>query len=578
MIKKLRGCIREYKKDSLLTPFFVTLEVIMEVIIPLVMAKLIDFGIEVGDMNAIVKFGLILVVCAVLSLVFGIMAARYAASASAGFAKNLRKDMFDNVQRFSFSNIDKFSTASIITRLTTDVTNVQNAYMMIVRIAIRCPLMLVFAIAMSFTLSVKITLVFVAMMPVLALALYIIIKNAHPIFERIFKTYDKLNNVVRENIRGIRVVKAYVREDHEIEKFGKISQVIFKDFSTAEKIIAFNGPVMQFAIYTCLIAISWLGAKFIVAGSFSTGALVSIVTYAMQILMSLMMLSMVFVMITIARASAERVYEILIEEPDITNCENPVTEVADGSIVFKDVDFSYAGDESKLCLSGINLEIKSGEVVGIIGGTGSSKSTLVQLIPRLYDVTSGEIRVGGVNVKNYDMEILRDNVAVVLQKNVLFSGSISENMRWGDENASDAEIKRACEIAQANEFISTFPKGYDTYIDQGGTNVSGGQRQRLCIARALLKKPKIMILDDSTSAVDTATDAKIRHMFREEIPDTTKLIIAQRISSVEHADKIIVLDGGKINGIGTHEELLKNNDIYKEAYTSQQKGGAGLEG
>ncbi len=576
MIKRLSKCVREYRKDAFLTPTFVALEVIMEVIIPLLMAKLIDLGIDAGNMNAIVKYGGILIVAALLSLLFGALAARYAAAASAGFARNLRKDMFYNVQKFSFSNIDKFSTASIITRLTTDVTNVQNAFMMIIRVAIRCPLMLVFSLVMAFSISVPISLVFLAVLPFLAAALFIIIRNAHPIFERIFKTYDRLNNIVRENVRGIRMVKAYVREEHEINKFQKVSQIIFRDFSKAEKIIAYNGPVMQLAIYTCMIGASWLGAKLIVGGSLTTGGLVSIITYAMQILISLMMLSIVFVMITIARASAERIYEILEEKSDLTNGENPVYEVADGSIVFKNVGFSYSADPEKLCLSGIDLEIRSGETVGIIGGTGSSKSSFVQLIPRLYDVTSGEILVGGINVKNYDLQTLRNSVAMVLQKNVLFSGTIEENMRWGDNEASKDEIREACEIAQANEFISTFPDAYDTYIDQGGTNVSGGQRQRLCIARALLKKPKIMIMDDSTSAVDTATDSKIRQGFRDCIPDTTKIIIAQRISSVEKADKIIVLDGGRINGIGTHEELLKSNIIYREAYMSQTKGGAGL--
>ncbi|MBE6021533.1 MAG: ABC transporter ATP-binding protein [Clostridiales bacterium] len=576
MIKKLSGCVREYKREAVLSPIFVTLEVIMEVIIPLVMAGLIDYGIDAGSMNEIVKYGAILVICALLSLMFGVLAAKYAATASAGFAKNLRKDMFYNVQTFSFSNIDKFSTASIITRLTTDVTNVQNAFMMIVRVAARAPLMLIFSIIMAFIINVEITLVFIGVLPFLAAALFLIINKAHPIFEKIFKTYDKLNNVVRENIRGVRVVKAYVREEHEISKFEKTSEVIFKDFSKAEKLIAFNGPVMQLAVYTCMIGASWIGAKLIVAGSLTTGELVSIITYAMQILMSLMMVSMIFVMITIARASAERTCEILEETSDIVDPEEPVTEVKDGSIIFKNVDFSYAGDADNLCLSGVDLEIKAGETVGIVGGTGSSKSTLVQLIPRLYDATEGEVLVGGVNVKDYDLNALRNSVSMVLQKNVLFSGTIIDNMHWGNEEAALEEIERACEISQAGEFIDTFPDKYDTYIDQGGTNVSGGQRQRLCIARALLKKPKILIMDDSTSAVDTATDAKIRRGFREDIPDTTKIVIAQRIASVEHADKIIVLDGGKINGIGTHDQLLKENEIYREAYTSQMKGGAGI--
>ncbi|MDO4481358.1 MAG: ABC transporter ATP-binding protein [Bacillota bacterium] len=576
MIKTLAGCVREYKFPAIMSPVFVTLEVIMDVLIPLVMAKLIDFGIDAGDMNAVMKYGMILVLCAVLTMTFGVASSTVASVASVGFAKNLRKDMFDNVQRFSFSNIDKFSAASIITRLTTDVNNVQNAFMMIIRIAARCPLMLVFSVVMALSINVKITMVFIAVIPVLTVILFGIIKIAFPMFEKVFKTYDKLNNVVRENIRGVRVVKAYVREDYEISKFKVISDKIFRDFSQAEKVVAFNAPVMQLAVYTCMIGASWLGAKLIVGGSLTTGELVSIITYAMQILMSLMMLSMIFVMLTLARASAERDYEILIEKPDIADGDNPVTEVADGSIEFRNVDFSYAGDMDKLCLSNVNLEIKSGEVVGIVGGTGSSKSTLVQLIPRLYDVTGGEILVGGVNVKDYDMHALRNSVSMVLQKNVLFSGTVNENMRWGDPDASEEEIIKACETAQAGEFIREFPKGYETYIDQGGTNVSGGQRQRLCIARALLKKPKIIIMDDSTSAVDTATDSKIRKAFREDLPDTTKIIIAQRISSVEHADKIIVLEGGMINGIGTHEELLESNEIYREAYTSQMKGGMGL--
>ncbi|MBQ4339658.1 MAG: ABC transporter ATP-binding protein [Firmicutes bacterium] len=576
MIKKLSGCIREYKKESILAPVFVTLEVVMEVLIPLVMAGLIDHGIDAGNMKEVGKYGAVLVVFALLSLWFGVLAAKYAAVASAGFAKNLRKDMFYNVQTFSFSNIDKFSAASLITRLTTDVTNVQMAFMMVVRVAARAPLMLIFSVVMAFVINVEITLVFIGVLPFLAAALFLIINKAHPIFERIFKTYDKLNNVVRENIRGIRVVKAYVREKHEIDKFKKTSEVIFKDFSKAEKLIAFNGPVMQLAIYTCMIGASWIGAKLIVAGSLTTGELVSIITYAMQILMSLMMVSMIFVMMTISRASAERTCEVLSEKSDITDPEEPVTEVKDGSIIFKNVGFSYSGDAERECLFDIDLEIKSGETVGIVGGTGSSKSTLIQLIPRLYDVSEGEVLVGGVNVKDYDLHVLRNSVSVVLQKNVLFSGTIIDNMHWGDENASMEEIERACEISQANEFINGFPDKFETYIDQGGTNVSGGQRQRLCIARALLKKPKILIMDDSTSAVDTATDAKIRKGFREDIPDTTKIVIAQRIASVEHADKIIVLEGGRIDGIGTHEELLHNNEIYREAYTSQMKGGAGI--
>ena len=573
MIKRLASCVRQYKKDTLLAPAYVTLEVVMEVIIPLLMANLIDLGIDAGDMGYILKIGIALVISCAISLTFGALAGKYAATASAGYAKNLRQDMYYNVQNFSFSNIDRFSTASIITRLTTDVTNVQNAYQMIIRIAVRSPLMLVFSLIMALRVSPQLSLIFLCAIPFLGVGLYFVIKNAHPIFVRVFRTYDKLNNVVQENLRGIRVVKSFVRESYEEEKFDAVSKSIFQDFSKAEKTIAFNAPLMQLTVYTCMLLISWFGARLIVGSSMTTGQLMSMITYAMQIMMSLMMLSMVFVMIIISRASAERIVELLSEKSDLANCEHPVYEVKNGDVCFRDVQFSYAKNKNKLCLSDINIDIKSGETVGILGETGSAKTSLVQLIPRLYDVTDGSVTVGGVDVRQYDLKTLRDSVAMVLQKNVLFSGTIKENLRWGNEDATEEEMVHACQLAQADGFIRSFPDGYDTHIEQGGANVSGGQKQRLCIARALLKKPKILILDDSTSAVDTKTDAEIRKAFRVEIPDTTKFIIAQRISSIEDADKIIVMENGKIHTAGTHEELLAKDPIYQEVYYSQTKGG-----
>lgn len=573
MIKRLVQCIREFKKDSIYTPLYVTAEVIMEVAIPLLMARLIDFGINKGNMDYILKIGIILVVFTLISLFFGMLSGRYAARASAGFARNLRKDMYYNVQNFSFFNIDKYETSGIVTRLTTDVTNVQNSYQMLIRIAVRCPLMLIFALFMTFNISKELTLVYIGIIPVLSICIFILFKNAYPIFEKVFKTYDKLNNVVQENLMGIRVVKSYVREDFEKEKMSQVSEQIYNYYSKAEKLIALNMPLMQFCVYACMILISWFGAKLIVGSAMTTGQLTSLFTYTMQIMMSLMMLSFVLVMITMSRASAERIVEILEEKSDLSNNEKPIYEVPNGSVIFNDVNFSYSKNKDKLCLSNVNIEIKSGETVGIIGGTGTSKTTLVQLIPRLYDTTTGVVKVGGIDVKEYDIETLRNEVAMVLQKNTLFSGTISENLRWGRESASEEELIRVCKLAQAHEFINNFPDKYNTYIEEGGSNVSGGQKQRLCIARALLKKPKILILDDSTSAVDTKTDALIRKALRDEIPDTTKFIIAQRISSIEDADKIMVMDEGKIHGFGTHEELIKTNSIYKEVYQSQMKGG-----
>ena len=573
MIKRLLKSVREFKKDALLTPFFVVLEVVMEVIIPMVMALLIDKGIDGQDMAAIWKYGIILVLCAMLALVFGAAAGTFAARASTGFARNLRHDMYYNVQNFSFSNIDKFSTGSIVTRLTTDVTNVQNAFQMCTRIAVRCPVMLIFALFMAMKINSRMALVFLAVLPILAIGMGILMKVVGPVFERAFKIYDRMNTVVQENVRGIRVVKTYVREDHETEKFEGVSGMLYRTFSKAQKTMAGVMPLMQFCMYACMLLISWFGARLIVGGSMTTGELTGMFSYAMQILMSLMMVAMVFVMITMAKASAERVAEILDEQPDLHNPANPIHEVKDGAIEFDDVSFSYKGDERKLALKNVNLHIKAGQTVGILGGTGSAKSTLVQLIPRLYDTTHGTVKVGGVDVRDYDIEALRDQVAMVLQKNVLFSGTIKENLRWGDENASDEELERVCRLAQADEFIQQMPDKYDTHIEQGGSNVSGGQKQRLCIARALLKKPKILILDDSTSAVDTKTDALIRKAFAAEIPDTTKIIIAQRVSSVQDADQIVILDGGTVQAVGTHDELLAANTIYQEIYNQQNRKG-----
>ena len=571
MIKKLAKYVGKYKLDAILTPLFVAAESVLEVLIPFKMADLIDFGIEAENINYVVKIGVILLAFSIMSLICGTLSGYFASRASSGYAKNLREAMYNKIQDYSFSNVDKFSASSLVTRLTTDVTNVQNAFQMIIRIAVRAPIMFFTAMTMSFMVNRSLALVFVCVIPFLAVGLYFISTRAHPIFERVFRTYDKLNNVVQENIRGIRVVKSFVREDHEIEKFENVSNSIYKDFSKAERLLAFNSPLMQLCVYACIMLISWFGAKFVVSGSLSTGQIMSMFTYVMQILMSLMMISMILVMLVISKSSAERIVEVLDEENDIHNCADPIFEVTDGSVKFDNVNFSYSKDMNKLCLKNINLDIKSGETVGIIGGTGSSKSSLVQLIPRLYDVTEGAVYVGGVDVRNYDIETLRNNVAMVLQKNVLFSGTIKDNLRWGDKNATDEDITRVCKLAQADDFIQNFPDKYDTYIEQGGSNVSGGQRQRLCIARALLKKPKILILDDSTSAVDTKTDALLRKAFKEEIPDTTKFIIAQRISSIQDADKIIILDDGKIVAVGTHDELIKTSDIYKDVYYSQQK-------
>ena len=580
LVRTLGKSLREYRKPSILTPIFVVVEGVLEILIPTVMASLIDEGITGKSMPAIVKFGLILLACSLCSLAVGFLAGKFAAIAGAGFAKNLRHDEFEKVQGFSFTNIDKFSTGSIITRLTTDVTNLQNAYSMIIRLGVRAPIMMIVAWIFSFRISPSISLVFLACIPVLAFGLCGLAVYVHPVFERVFHTYDKLNNVVDENLQGIRVVKSYTRESHEISKFGRISQRIYKDFSKADRVMSFNNPLMMVCVYVSMILIAWMGAKQIVASGnnaalgLTTGDLTALVTYAMQILMAMMMLSMVFVMCIISQASAERICQVLNEESTVTNPANPIKEVADGSIEFDNVDFRYSDNSEKPVLDNINLKIRSGMTVGIVGGTGSAKSSLVQLVPRLYDVTSGSLKVGGVDVRDYDMEVLRDQVAMVLQKNVLFSGTIAENLRWGNPNATDEEIRHACQLAQADGFIQEFPDKYDTYIEQGGTNVSGGQRQRLCIARALLKKPKILILDDSTSAVDTKTDKLIRTAFHDEIPDTTKIIIAQRIASVQESDMILVMEEGRITASGTHEELLKTCDEYRSIYESQTKNQA----
>ncbi len=576
MIRKLLRSVREFKKNSILSPLFVSLEVVLEVIIPLFTARLIDEGIDRGNMAAVLSYGAILIAFCALSLMFGALSGMNAAKASAGFGRNLRSDLFDSVERFSFSNIDRFSSAGIVTRLTTDVQNIQNSYQMIIRVAVRAPFMLIFSLVMAISVAPRLMWIYLTVVPVLGIGLGLIISRAHPIFKRLFKTYDRLNRTVQENLRGVRVVKAYVREDREREKFGEVSESIYRDFSRAEKMLAFNAPLMTFCAYFCMLMVSWFGSRLIInsgGSELSTGQLTSMITYSMQILMSLMMVSMIFIMIVISRASAERVAEVLDEKPDIVSPEDAVTEVPDGSVDFDAVTFSYSDKSEKPCLDNVSLHIKSGSVVGIIGGTGSSKSTLVGLIPRLYDVSEGAVRVGGIDVKKYDLRVLRDSVAMVLQKNVLFSGTVRDNLRWGNEDADDEEIERACRLAEAHDFIVAHPDGYDRMIEQGGSNVSGGQKQRICIARALLKRPKILILDDSTSAVDTATDAKIRAAFANDIPDVTKIIIAQRIASVEDADVIVVMDDGKIENIGTHDELLSKSPIYREVWETQKKGG-----
>ena len=579
MIKNLVKCIGEYKKYAIIAPIFVIGEMAAEVIIPFLTSNLIDYGIDKGDMNYIIKSGIYILICTILSIIFGCIAGSFSAKASAGFAKNVREKMYENVQNFSFSNIDKYSTSSIITRLTTDVTNVQNAFQMLAFVAPVAPALLILSTVFAFRINVELALLFLACVPLLAVALYFTASSAHPIFTRVFKTYDKLNESVEENLNGIRVVKSFVREEHEKRKFFKISSVIYKYFLSGEKIIAFNMPLMQFSMYVCTILAAWFGARMIVAGrndpanGLTTGQLLSLIAYSSQILMGLMILAMILTFIVISISSARRIYEILTEKSDITSPKNAIEDVENGKISFKNVGFSYVKDKYKLCLKDINLDINSGEMIGITGGTGSGKSTLVHMIPRLYDATLGEVFVGGVNVKNYDLKTLRNAVAMVLQKNTLFSGTIKENLRWGNENATDDEMKRACKIAQADEFINNMPLKYDTYIKREGSNLSGGQKQRICIARALLKNPKILILDDSTSAVDTKTDALIRHSFKNYLPDTTKIIISQRISSVKHADKIIVIENGHVIGFDTHENLIKSCELYKQTYELQMKGG-----
>ena len=574
MIKQLLPCLGKYKKDAILAPIFITLEVILDILIPMYMADLIDFGIDMGNMNYILKCGLGLVAMCAISLVFGALSGRSAAIAATGFGKNLRQKLYHKVQEFSFSNIDKFSSASIVTRLTTDVSRIQEAFMMIIRIAVRAPVMLILSVVAAYRINRELASVFLWVLPLLAVTFLVIMVTVHPLFKKGFSVLDRLNQVVQENVRGIRVVKTFVRKDHEIEKFKVPSGGLFKLFRKADVIIAFNAPAMNLASSICILAVSWLGARIIVTSggsAMSTGDLMSMLTYVLQMLMNLMMLSMIAMMIFLSRASVERVSELLQEQPDIRNPEKPVAEVADGSITFDHVRFSYAREAQRPVLDDVNISIASGETIGILGGTGSSKSSLVQLIPRLYDVQEGAVKVGGVDVRDYDLQTLRDAVSMVLQKNVLFSGTIKDNLRWGDPNATDEDMERVCKLAQADGFIREFPDGYDTMIEQGGTNVSGGQRQRLCIARALLKKPKVLILDDSTSAVDTKTDALIRRAFAEEIPDTTKLIISQRVSSIQDADHILVLDGGRGSGFGTHEELLETNEIYREVYESQTR-------
>ena len=573
MNKTLLKSVREYKKQSVMAPLLVVLEVFMEVLIPLEMAKIIDVGIAQGDMNYIIQRGVILVVMAMLALFFGVQAGNMAAVAGAGYAKNLRHDIFYKIQEFSFHNIDHFSTSGLVTRMTTDITNVQMAYMMSIRLLARAPIMVILSWVMTLLLNKKAALLFLIVVPVLGGTLIFIAKKAHPHFIKVFDEYDVLNNSVQENVNASRVVKAFVREDYEVKKFHGISQYVYNLFTKAEKIVAWNSPVMQFVMYTVVILLVLIGGKSIIGGQMETGELTSIIVYALQIIGSLMMVTFVFVMIMIAQASTDRITEVLEEVPEMQDKENAVKTVDNGEIIFNHVNFSYAGEGGNLSLKDVNLHIKSGQTIGIIGGTGSAKSTLVQLIPRLYDVTGGQVKVSGVDVRDYDLKVLRDQVSMVLQKNVLFTGTIYDNIRWGDKDASEEEVKRVCRLAQADGFVQEFPDGYNTQIVQGGNNVSGGQKQRLCIARALLKKPKILILDDSTSAVDTKTDALIRKAFREEIPDTTKIIIAQRISSIEDADQIIVLDDGKVMGVGTSEELLKTNDIYREVYESQVKGG-----
>ena len=570
ILSTLASEIKQYRLTALLTPIFVILEVLMEVLIPFVIADLLDKGVELGNYDVIIELGIVLIILALLALVFGILAGRTSAVASAGFAKNLRRAVFSNVQKFSFANIDKYSAPSLITRLTTDVTNIQNSFMMIIRVAIRSPVMFLASFIMVLIIKPEMALIFAAVVPILGIGVTFLTVKTFPIFERVFKKYDSLNAVVRENIRGIRVVKSFVREGFEKKKFKTASADIYGEFVTAEKLMALMSPLMQFCVYICILAVAWIGGQMIVFGDFTSGELISIISYTMQILMSFMMVAMVIVMITMARASAIRITEVLDETPTVTNPENPAADVADGSVVFENVSFSYS-ENGRKALDSVNLEIKSGEMVGILGSTGSAKSTLVQLIPRLYDATEGSVFVGGRDVKSYDLTVLRNAVSMVLQKNVLFSGTIAENLRWGNPEATDAELRHACKLAQADSFIESFPEKYETHIEQGGTNVSGGQRQRLCIARALLRRPKILILDDSTSAVDTKTDALIRQAFKDEIPDTTKIIIAQRISSIEGADKIVVLDKGHIHDVGTHAELLNRCDIYRDIYLSQTK-------